>query len=408
MTPSIAHAFLAERLRTGRLFNAFRFVGVTVFLAFNAIVSAFALPGWRIHWPIFLTYWATSGAIWLMGRRSDRIARFAGLAIPAIDIPAVAALQWDAMTTANPALVYGSSSALLLLLIVGAMATLDERDVLLATIVAVGALTALGLHVGGGMMPVVGFSSLILVFAMLGCRYVIRRVRSLVEETAAEQLRRERLGRYFSPEVATLLADAGPAVGAGESRAVTVLFSDLRDFTAMTEHWSGADAIGLLNDCHERMVRIVFAHGGTLDKYLGDGMMVYFGAPVAQPDHAARAVRCGLAMQVELGRWNVERERRGEPALRMGIGVHTGSVVVGDVGAAARREYTVIGHAVNVAARLQELTKTRRVPVLVSDDVRRAAGDGLAFDAAGSADVRGHSGSVALYVPVSSCPTTAS
>lgn len=401
MTPSVEHAFLAERLRTGRLFNAFRFAGVTVFLVFNAGVSlVLVLPGWRINWPIFLTYWTVAAGIWLVGRSSDRIARLAGLAIPLIDMPAVAALQWDAMTTANPDLVYGSSNALLLLLIVGAMATLDGREVVLATGVATVALTVLGLHVGGPMVPVIGFSALTMVFAMIGCRYVIGRIRSLVEETTAEQGRRERLGRYFSPEVATLLAEAGTTAAVGETRQVTVIFSDLRDFTGLTEHRSGPDTIALLNDYHERMVRTVFAFGGTLDKYLGDGMMVYFGAPVAQADHAARAVRCALAMQEELAQWNVERERRGEPVLRMGIGVHTGPVVVGDVGAAVRREYTAIGHAVNVAARLQELTKLRGVPVLVSGEVRRATGSGVVFEAIGDAEVRGHSEPVALFVPI--------
>jgi adenylate cyclase len=155
-----------------------------------------------------------------------------------------------------------------------------------------------------------------------------------------------------------------------------------------------------LNTYHERMVRTVFALGGTLDKYLGDGMMVYFGAPVAQADHAARAVRCALAMQVELAQWNAERARCGEPVLRMGIGVHTGMVVVGDVGATARREYTAIGHALNVAARLQELTKLRGVPVLVSDEVRRAAGAGIVFEPTEGAEVRGHSGPLVLFVPV--------
>jgi adenylate cyclase len=155
------------------------------------------------------------------------------------------------------------------------------------------------------------------------------------------------------------------------------------------------------------MVDVVFEHGATLDKYLGDGMMAYFGAPFVQPDHAARAVRCALAMQAALARLNVERSSRVEPPLRMGIGIHTGMVVVGDIGACRRREYTAIGDAVNVAARIEGLTKSQGVDVLVSDATRRHAGGAFAFSPVRAVALRGRAETVATHVRIASDPGAA-
>src|SRR5262249_3922382 len=166
----------------------------------------------------------------------------------------------------------------------------------------------------------------------------LRAIKRLVAGVSAEQVRRARLGRYFSPQVAALLAAAPDGAALGESREVSVLFADLRDFTAIAERLEGREVVALLNDFHAHMASTIFAFGGTLDKYLGDGVMVYFGAPVAEADHAARAVRCALAMQGALARLN---DARPAPPLRMGIGIHTGAVVVGDIGAPERREYTI-------------------------------------------------------------------
>jgi len=177
---------------------------------------------------------------------------------------------------------------------------------------------------------------------------------ALRDDIRREQERRMRLSRYSSPAVVEKILEA-PGAGMGamvvDESEVSILFADLTGFTTMAERLPPGEVILILNQIFERLTGAVFEMEGTLDKFRGDGMMAFFGAPLPMPDHAARAVEAALRMQEALTALNSARE--GVRPIQMRIGVNSGSVVVGDIGSPQRKDYTVIGDVVNIASRLE-------------------------------------------------------
>src|SRR5262245_13903295 len=177
----------------------------------------------------------------------------------------------------------------------------------------------------------------------------------LNQKIVAEEKKRERLGRFLSPQVTNrILATSdsqGHELGAPELREVTVLFADIVGFTSMSEKMSPSTVALLLNDYLSRMTDVIFKHEGTLDKYIGDAIMAVFGAPLDMPDHAARAVRSALEMRQRLEEFNAEHKEG--PHLRIRIGINSGQAVAGEIGSVNKKEYTVLGDTVNTASRLE-------------------------------------------------------
>jgi adenylate cyclase len=173
------------------------------------------------------------------------------------------------------------------------------------------------------------------------------------EELARRVVERQALERFLSSNIVEkILANPNEIHLGGENQTVTILFSDIRGFTRMSENMEPHAVVELLNEYFSEMTDLIFESGGTLDKYLGDGIMAVYGAPLPKPDDALRATKTAIEMQRALADLNRDWESRGQQALRMGVGVNTGPVTAGNIGSAKRMDYTVIGDAVNLASRL--------------------------------------------------------
>ena len=190
-----------------------------------------------------------------------------------------------------------------------------------------------------------------------------------VELARAHELVRRAFGRYVSEEVAVsiLQSPEGLELG-GEEREVTILMSDLRGFTAHAARLKPREVIEFLNLYLESMVDVISHYEGTIDEIIGDAILVLFGAPLACADHAAKAVACGLAMQGAMSEVNHRLKARGTAELEMGIGIHTGQVIVGNIGSSRRTKYAAVGSNVNLAGRIESFTTGGQV--LISDSTR--------------------------------------
>ena len=180
-----------------------------------------------------------------------------------------------------------------------------------------------------------------------------------------EEIKHERLARYFSPSIFELIESRGEAMSyRGEA---SVLFCDIRNFTTRSEGLSPEQVVEMLNEYFEEMVEAIFEHDGTLDKFIGDAVLAVFGAPVASQQNAENAVRAAMGMIEKLDALNGRRQAAGKETIEIGIGIHTGNVVGGNIGSSKRMEYTVIGDTVNVASRLESISKNYPEQIIISE-----------------------------------------
>jgi adenylate cyclase len=204
--------------------------------------------------------------------------------------------------------------------------------------------------------------------------------------------------RFVNPTVVRQLLERGGLEGTGQTREVTLLFSDIRGFTTLSEKHAPQEVVELLNRYFTLQVAVVFRHGGTLDKFIGDAIMAVWGAPLEDSDHAVHAVRCALEMADTLETFKSELGALGAE-FDVGIGIHSGPAVVGLIGSDQRREYTSIGDTVNLASRIEGLTKEARRRILVSRETMLRCGQSFDFVSCGSYKVKGREQEVELFEP---------
>lgn len=217
-----------------------------------------------------------------------------------------------------------------------------------------------------------------------------------------ETHRRQRLlyafSQYVPPEIARRLQHEKINLE-GESRQVTILFSDLKNFTGVAEELPPRDLVLMLNDYFTAMTEVLHAHGATIDKFIGDSVMAFWGAPLAQEDHARSAVMASIDMHARYAELSATFSRRGWPVPEMGIGINSGLVNVGNMGSRLRLAYTVIGDPVNLASRLENLTRVYQVPTIIGEETRRAADD-LLYRELDIVTVKGKTSNSRIFLPL--------
>ncbi len=230
---------------------------------------------------------------------------------------------------------------------------------------------------------------------------VVWRTRRLVRSQIAAARERANLARHFAPTMVDEIAGHDGMLEEVHRQDVAVMFADVVGFTRLAESLAPEATVAVLRGLHRRIEKAVFDHGGTLDKFLGDGAMATFGTPRAGQRDAANALDAARAILAAVDKWNAKRTARGAAPVRLSVGLHYGSVVLGDLGSDRRLEYAVIGDTVNVAARIEHMTRDLDARIAASqaliENARDQGCDLSGLEAMGAHDVRGREGSIVVW-----------
>ncbi|NEO99705.1 MAG: adenylate/guanylate cyclase domain-containing protein [Symploca sp. SIO2E9] len=229
----------------------------------------------------------------------------------------------------------------------------------------------------------------------------------VLEDISREKRMKTTMYRYLTPRVAEqVLALGEDTMMEGERKDVTILFSDIRGYTTLTENLGASEVVSLLNKYFETMVEAVFNHDGTLDKFIGDALMAVFGAPLPlRENHALMAVKSALDMRWRLAEFNQDRIRTKQPLIRIGIGISSGEVVSGNIGSQKRMDYTVIGDGVNLSSRLETVTKEYDCDIILSEYTYKLCSDRIRARELDKIRVKGKNQAVSIYELISDAQT---
>ncbi|MDX8398577.1 MAG: adenylate/guanylate cyclase domain-containing protein [Mariprofundaceae bacterium] len=219
----------------------------------------------------------------------------------------------------------------------------------------------------------------------------------LIHQVEQEARFKAQFERLLSPSVAELVMSGAVKLDkGGELRDITILFADIRGFTRLSHTSEPTRIVAMLNRYFEMLVEIVFKHGGTVDKYIGDEIMVLFGAPLAVVDAEDKAVQCALEMQIAMEQFSIEQEKKHEEPVQIGIGINSGEVVVGSIGSSRTMQYTCIGDAVNVASRLT--TKAKAGQVVISDETKSRLHDDFKYESLPNFSLKGIDDAIQAWI----------
>lgn len=250
----------------------------------------------------------------------------------------------------------------------------------------------------GSQAPLPMEYSLLMVLVLFAVNVLI----SYFIETHRKQELIDIFGQYVPPEVVEILSRNPDSISLdGESRELTVMFCDIHDFTTISEHLDPRTLTRMLNNVFTPVTEILYRHQATIDKYMGDAIMCFWGAPLADPDHASKAVQAAFDIQQMLKALAPEFREQGLPEIRMGIGINTGMASVGNMGSRYRMAYTAVGDAVNLASRIENLTRTYSAPIIVGEGTQRVVEDVL-YRELDLVKVKGKHTNTRIYEPM--CP----